>query len=75
MITDTMVKSEGKEVDLLRPRGNAALALLSVRGILTSLSQNYKGKERTHCMGARALATGSDHIWADRFSLKLSFEN
>lgn len=70
-----MVKSEGKKLDLLKLRGNAALALLSARGVLTSLSQDHKGRERTHCMEARALATGSNHIWADRFSLKLSFEN
>lgn len=42
-------------------------------GMLTSLSQECRWRGRSQFLGAWASPTGSDHIWVDRFSLKLSF--
>lgn len=56
-----------REVSLQRREGTLHM------GMRTSLSQECRWQGRSQCMGAWASATGSDHIWVDRFSLKLSF--
>lgn len=67
---DTVVKSEGMLTGKSVCGGREGTLHMGMR---TSLSQECRWRERSQCMGAWASATGSDHIWVDRFSLKLSF--